>query len=209
MKKIPTLFERRFENHKVVEVLPVFTNAECAQAARFGIPTIKWDGSCCALFNGVFYKRYDAKKGKPIPENAIKCQEEADPVTGHLPCWVPVDKNDPADKWFAAALENTLNGVLYLPDGTYEAVGKHFQGNPYGRENDILVPHGKNRCSNFIIPTLRSHFTEDDAQMFAEDYLEYIRGYLTSHEIEGIVFWYDGAPVCKIKRTDFGLPWPD
>ena len=31
---------------------------------------------------------------------------------------------------------------------------------------------------------------------------------LTENAIEGIVFWLDGAPVCKIKRTDFGLPWP-
>lgn len=208
MKKIPTLFERMFENHKVTTVLPVFTNAECAKAAMFGTPTIKWDGSCCALHDGVFYKRYDAKKGKPIPEDAIKCQEEADPVTGHLPCWVPVYKDNPADKWFIAALQNTLNGVLYLPDGTYEAVGKHFQGNPYRRPNDILVPHGKDECDDFSKLLLPSYLSLEDTQMFAEDYLEYIRGYLTSHEIEGIVFWYDGAPVCKIKRTDFGLPWP-
>lgn len=27
-------------------------------------------------------------------------------------------------------------------------------------------------------------------------------------EIEGIVFWKDGEPLCKIKRTDFGFEWP-
>lgn len=24
---------------------------------------------------------------------------------------------------------------------------------------------------------------------------------------EGIVFWKDGQPQCKIKRSDFGFPW--
>lgn len=28
------------------------------------------------------------------------------------------------------------------------------------------------------------------------------------HEIEGIVFWKDGEPRCKIKRSDFGFEWP-
>ena len=37
---------------------------------------------------------------------------------------------------------------------------------------------------------------------------ENIKLYLETHEIEGLVFWLDGEPVCKIKRTDFGLPWP-
>lgn len=46
----------------------------------------------------------------------------------------------------------------------------------------------------------------------AEEYpsrtFEGIFKYFETHEIEGIVFWYDGKPVCKIKRTDFGLEWP-
>ena len=31
---------------------------------------------------------------------------------------------------------------------------------------------------------------------------------ICTHDIEGIVFWKDGAPQCKIKRTDFGFEWP-
>ena len=34
-----------------------------------------------------------------------------------------------------------------------------------------------------------------------------IRTYLDTHVIEGIVFWKDGQPQCKIKRKDFGFPW--
>ena len=87
----------------------------------------------------------------------------------------------------------------HLPDGTYEAIGKHFQGNPYHLENDILVPHGVCVYDDFVLPA--------DATS-CSDVLDYIREYLSSHKHEGIVFWMDGEPVCKIKRTDFGLPWP-
>ena len=37
---------------------------------------------------------------------------------------------------------------------------------------------------------------------------EGLRDYLREHEIEGIVFWKDGEPRCKIKRSDFGFKWP-
>ena len=34
-----------------------------------------------------------------------------------------------------------------------------------------------------------------------------IKDYLSQHNIEGIVFWKDGIPQCKIKRSDFGFSW--
>ena len=37
---------------------------------------------------------------------------------------------------------------------------------------------------------------------------EGIRKYLEEHNIEGLVFWLNGEPACKIKRSDFGYPWP-
>lgn len=98
MKKIPTLFEREFENHRIVRILPNISPDLAWVMAGDGVATIKWDGACCAVINGVFYKRYDAKHGKPVPPNAIKCQENADPVTGHLPCWVPCDRTATGDK---------------------------------------------------------------------------------------------------------------
>ena len=37
---------------------------------------------------------------------------------------------------------------------------------------------------------------------------EGIRGWLKEHDdCEGIVFWKDGEPKCKIKRSDFGFEW--
>lgn len=189
MIKIPTLFERRFENHKVVEVLPNITPG-CEEAFMHGIATIKLDGSCCAVIGGKLYKRYDVKGGKPVPEDAIKCQDEPDPITGHLPCWVQCERDNPADKWFWAAYDNKCTFLCAdcLVDGTYEAIGKHFQGNPYNIPHDILERHGK--CETVVDRTF-----------------EGVKAWLESHDHEGLVFWLNGEPVCKIKRSDFGLEW--
>lgn len=210
MKKIPTLFERVYENHKIVDILPNVTQGMEWVLQGKGVATLKVDGSCCAIINGEFYKRYDAKRGKPIPEGAIKCQEEADPITGHLPCWVKVDENKPEDKWFIEAYKTTIesgkiettNGGLAsgkiseyrefvypkLQDGTYEAIGVHFQGKPYNLQCDTMVKHGT--------ITINVERTFDG-----------IKKYLSEHYIEGIVFWLDGEPRCKIKRSDFGFEW--
>jgi len=28
-------------------------------------------------------------------------------------------------------------------------------------------------------------------------------------DIEGVVWWFNGQPVAKLKRRDFGLQWPE
>ena len=210
MKKIQTLFERVYENHKIVDILPNVTQGMEWVLEGKGIATLKVDGSCCAIINGEFYKRYDAKRGKQIPEGAIKCQEEPDPITGHLTCWVKVDENKPEDKWFMEAYKNAIDAgkiettnsglasgkiskhreFIYpkLQDGTYEAIGVHFQGNPYNLRSDTIVKHGT--------ITINVERTFDG-----------IKKYLSDHYIEGIVFWLDGEPRCKIKRSDFGFEW--
>lgn len=187
MKKIPTMFERVFEGHCVKEVKNQLTSPSALYALLHGIPTVKMDGSCCAIIGGVFYRRYDAKKGKKAPEGAIPCCE-ADPVTGHHPHWVKVDPDNPDDKWFVAAINNYPE--MWLQGTTYEAVGPHFNGNPYKLEKDVLIQHGA-QCVWDLVRTF-----------------EGVRHYLEKNPVEGLVFWVDGEPVCKIKRSDFGLPWP-
>lgn len=68
MKKIPTLFKRVYENHKIVGILPEVTEGFEWVLDGEGVPTVKYDGSCCAVIEGKLYKRYDAKKGKNPPE---------------------------------------------------------------------------------------------------------------------------------------------
>ena len=193
MKKIPTLFRREFEAHRVVRIDPDVTPGLEWVLAGEGVATEKVDGACCAVIDGKFYKRYDAKKNKKgvmktPPAGAIPC-DDPDPVTGHWPHWVPVDERDPADHWFVEAYKAATDGTL--PDGTYEAVGLHFQTNPYGMDHDVVVRHGVK-----VIDLPDRSF-------------EGIRDYLATHNIEGVVFWKDSQPRCKIKRKDFGLKWPD
>lgn len=186
MKKIPTLFERVYENHRIVDIKSNVTKGMEWVLDGEGVATVKFDGSCCAIINGEFYKRYDAKKGKKAPEGAIPCCEP-DPITGHHPHWVKVDKNNPADRWFVYALEHTSLSDDDC-DGTYEAIGLHFNGNPYKMAEDTLIPHG-HHC------------------VAVERTFEDIKKYLEDNYVEGLVFWKDGEPKCKIKRSDFGFEW--
>lgn len=198
MKKIPTLFKRVFENHKIVDITDEITPG-CEEAFLNGIATVKWDGACCAIIDGEFYKRYDAKKGKKAPEGAIPCCDP-DPVTGHWPHWVKVNPDDPADRWFMNACHNYVRIMTVFDkdldifreryfDGTYEAVGPHFNGNPEGLDEDVLFHHGA-------------------MDLDVERTFDGVKEFLKNNKIEGIVFWLDDEPVCKIKRTDFGFEWP-
>lgn len=147
------------------------------------------------------YKRYDAKKGKKAPVGAIPCQPEPDPITGHWPYWVELKEDNPADKWYLEAFNNSLSldysdASIIFKDGrehTFEAIGPHFQGNPYNISYDCVVAHG-----------FRQIFELQGIQLTFES----IKEYLKNNIIEGIVFWYADKPLCKIKRTDFGFEWP-
>ena len=186
MKKIPTLFKREFKDGKVVGITDeIYPGMEWVLNGE-GRATQKFDGSCCAIIKGEFYKRFDAKPGREIPDGAVPCCDP-DPVTGHHPHWVPVKKNDPADKWFMLAYKNS--GSTRLADGTYEAVGPHFNGNNDHFNADTLIRHGL--------------VTVEYPRSF-----EAAKQILSKRRMEGIVFWKDGQPQCKIKRSDFGLEWP-
>lgn len=111
-------------------------------------------------------------------------------MTGHWPHWVEIDKNNPADKWFIQAKINYRKfSYLALCNGTYEAIGPHFNRNPYGLNEDLIIPHG---CIHVKVN---------------RDF-ESIKNWLNENKVEGLVFWLNGEPVCKIKRTDFGYEWP-
>ena len=203
MRKIPTLFERVYENHKVVGItdklsdkrLQIVLDGRCT-------PTVKIDGSCCAVINDKWYKRYDAKAGKKVPEGAIPCQDTPDPVTGHWPHWVELNSDKADDKWYIIAFNN-YRELYKIESGdeiqpvTYEAIGPHFQGNPYKLEKDTLYRHGVSIIEELSNKPLT---------------IDILREYLYNNEIEGIVFWLTDPtgsyPICKIKRSDFGFEWP-
>lgn len=187
MKKIPTLFKRIFFSHNSFDITSEVTSGMEWVLNGGGVATVKVDGSCVAFLNGKCYKRYDAKNGKTPPQGAIPCCGP-DPVTGHWPHWVEIRPNNKADRWFLEAFINGDTGRY--GEGTYEAIGPHFQGNPYKLELDTLEKHGVR-----TIDELNRSF-------------DGIREYLRETPIEGIVFWRDGEPQCKIRRRDFGFDWP-
>ena len=185
LKKMPTLFERQFENHKIIKCLNVI-NSECEWVINGeGYATEKLDGTCCMIKDNQLYRRYDCKKGRKLPENVIPCQPEPDPITGHWPHWLLCDRNKPDDKYHFIAFDKKDN----WKDGTYELIGSHEQGNPYGLEDDILEKHGERILAN--VP--RNY--------------EGLKQYLKNTYIEGIVFYRGNGEICKIKRSDFGFVW--
>lgn len=192
MKKMKTLFKREFKNHRLVGTLPIVEEGCEWVLNGDGYATEKIDGTCCLIQDGILYKRFDYKQGRTLPEGAIPCQDDADPITGHFPHWVKVSADNPSDKWHIEALERFKERENYKCNewnGTYELVGPHFQGNPYGLFYDRLEKHG-----TFIL--------KDAPRTY-----EGIKQYLKDHYIEGIVFYRGNGEMCKIKRTDFGFEW--
>jgi hypothetical protein len=178
MKKIISLFKRNYDGDHLVrnEVIP---GAEWVVNGE-GIATRKWDGTCCMVRDGKLYKRYDVKKGRTVPANFEPAQE-ADPVTGHWPGWVPVG-DGPEDKYFREAF-----ALADHADGTYELCGPKVNGNPEGFSGHILVHHS--------ISKLYDCPRDFDG----------LREYLSKTNIEGIVWHHPDGRMVKIKAKDFGL----
>jgi len=185
MQKIISLFQRNYDGDRLVrdEVVP---GAEWVLAGE-GVATIKYDGTCCLVRDGKLYKRYDAKAGKQPPANFEPAQDP-DPVTGHWPGWVPVG-DGPEDQWHREAW---LLRYGKFADGTYELIGPKVQGNPYHQVQHSLARHGAATAGLENVPR---DFTG-------------LRAFFERERIEGIVWHHPDGRMVKIKRRDFGLPWP-
>ena len=224
MKKIPCLFKREFfDNHTAIlleELNTGYGHDGILNNPDFNslyYMTIKWDGAACAFINGYFYKRYDLKPGRKLPKDreCIPCQGKADDITGHFPHWIEVKENSPDDKWFTQALinffetdeiMNTDIGNMEIHDGTYECIGKHFQGNPYGLDDDFIVKHGA--------LTVEEKYPEIKELLIKNEYrLNYqlLREILSMMNDEGIVIYEreSNTPIYKIRKKDYSLTWKE
>lgn len=180
MKKISTLFKKDPANlGRVINEI----NPDNEWVLRNSIATRKFDGTASAIINGEIYKRYDVKKGRQAPENAIPCQEP-DAITGHHPHWVKCNRNDSSDKHHFEAFDKLIEKT----DGTYELIGPKIQGNPEKLTENCLVLHGSTVID---LPSIS---------------FEMIKEFLANEDIEGIVFHeIDGDRMCKIRKKDFGM----
>jgi len=189
MRKLKTLFIK--DPNDLSKVLNEI-DPDCKWVYEFGLPTRKFDGSACAVFEGILYKRYDSKinkktgKRKPVPDNAIPCQEP-DEITGHWPHWIKCERDKPEDKYFFEAFD-CLSEVI---DGTYELCGEKVQSNPEKIEGHKLLKHGSEILDllDFSYDNIREYFSKKE------------------NDIEGIVFHNkNNNEMCKIRKSDFGLP---
>jgi hypothetical protein len=192
MKKIKCLFKRDPETGLVAD--EVSEDAEWVFNGE-GIATRKFDGTCCMIKDGKFYKRYDAKHGKVPPENFIPAQEP-DSETGHWPGWVPVSEESPQDRYHMEAFargNQTAKAFLDpggMCDDTYELCGPKINGNPERLVTHELVQHGIN-----TFPIMHHPKSIDEIKEFLRD-----------RNIEGIVWHHkDDDRMVKIRQKDFGF----
>lgn len=181
MKKIPTIFERDFENnprfvtHKVNKVTQWVFDGE-------GVATRKYDGTSCLVENGRLWKRFEVRPGGNAPFGFKEA--DFDETTGKKQGWVEVG-NGNEDKWHREAVGGNPDKVS-LPDGTYELLGPKVQGNPEKYEKHTLIKHSD-----------AEQYTD-----FPRDF-EGIKDRLRNMDIEGIVWHHPDGRMAKIKKRDF------
>ena len=178
MRKIPTLFERDPENRSRVL-------AECAvDLPADAIATAKFDGTGVLIGAAGPHARRIVKPRKRTPDGFMPI--EYDDATGKTVGWEPMHQSGFVKFYKEAAAADLSRGF-----GTYELIGPKINGNPHGVEGHRLVEHGT---------TILHHVPTTDYGLAI-----WLR---QSCAWEGVVWWYDGAPVAKIKRRDFGYDWP-
>lgn len=192
MKKIPSVLERDWQGDRSRVVAEL--NPDCEWVMRGeGVATRQWDGTAVRVRGGRLFARADAKRGKTPPPGFEPCEDAPDPHTGHWPGWRPAHTG-PEDQWLQEAFE--ASGGETLCDGTYEAIGPRIGGNPECVDPHRLVRHGAD--------VLRF----DWAAKWAGDLYRNLISYLWLARIEGIVWHHPDGRMAKIKRRDFGIPWP-
>ncbi len=198
MKKMKTLFVIDREKQLAINEI----NSGCEWIFDKGVTaSVKFEGTAAMFLNGKLFKRWDRKLKKKfqriksrqgsdfkfkefmlkdIPEGAIACQEDFDPVTFHQPFWVEVTE-DKADQYFNEALSCSE----VVEGQTYELIGEKIQGNFYEIQGHKLVAHG----------SLIADITDFS--------FESIKKWLKGNNQEGLVFKHPDGRMCKIRRKDF------
>ncbi|XP_053742841.1 uncharacterized protein C12orf29 homolog [Synchiropus splendidus] len=139
---------------------------------------------------------------------------------GHIPGWVPVEKDNKQYCWHSAVVDHQAAGALALrPSGnmedaleivvvplvdlleqTLELIGTNVNGNPYGvgsksQPLHFLVPHGSICAKN--PPPVE---------------LQQLRRWLQESpdgKVEGIVWHCRDGTLVKVHRHHLNLPWPE
>ena len=202
MRKIETLFER-IKGSPLVKAV-VTQGCEWVLEGA-GIATEKFDGTCCAIIGGRLYKRHALKQNKTVPKEWLHWSFNPEQKSGHG--WSPVSPTDSSDQYHREA-GNLLNESLVLEDGTYELVGPKIQKNPYNLERHELWQHGSTRPGSITPIEWKPFSTSINGKLDIEYELGALRDYLAKRDMEGLVFHHPNGQMAKVKRRDFGFPWP-
>ncbi|XP_054475839.1 uncharacterized protein C12orf29 homolog isoform X2 [Anoplopoma fimbria] len=147
--------------------------------------------------------------GHPVPDE-----------NGHIPGWVPVEKDNKQYCWHASVVDSEARAALVLRpcaededmlevasvqladllEQTLELIGTNVNGNPYGLGSKkqpvhCLVSHGSVRIKS--PPPV-------DFQQLCSWFQESPEG-----RVEGIVWHCNDGTLIKVHRHHLGLRWPD
>lgn len=200
MRKIPTLFVRDPETHRVTE--EVTPGCEWVLNGE-GIATVKYDGTACLVtvdnyLKPTLRKRHTVKMEDITPPWPTGFQPSGQWQNGKQPGWMPVG-DGPEDQYHREAFEIFLSNDENFEDdmlkfeaiGTYELCGPKIRGNPERYVKHTLTKHGSARISQ-------------NPRTF-----EAIKDYLGGHNVEGIVWHHqEYGWMTKIKGKDFGFKRP-
>lgn len=185
MRKIQSLFQRNYDGDRLVrdEVVP---GSEWVIAGE-GIATRKFDGTCCLFRDGRWWKRYEVKSGG-VPPNGFEPANEIDEQTGKQQGWLPIGSG-PENRWHQEAIDigEAADGCSFDEGQTYELCGPKINGNPEEIQSHVMYEHGSERL-------------HDAPRTFHA-----LREYLTTANVEGIVWHHPDGRMVKIKAKDFGI----
>ncbi|XP_041964776.1 uncharacterized protein C12orf29 homolog [Alosa sapidissima] len=164
---------------------------------------------------------------KAVPDNWVPAQKvqhiDGDPVPdeyGHIPGWVPVEKNNKQYCWHSSVIEYETGEALLLrplrEDGemleitcvplselqeqTLELIGTNVNGNPYGL--------GSKKCPiHFLVPHGILNIRDPPPVSYKELYTwlsECDQG-----KVEGIVWHCNDGALFKLHRHHVNLTWPN
>lgn len=182
MNKIPTIFVRDLSKQPALVVPEWVPSCEWVRDGE-GVATRKYDGTCCMIRGGAFYKRRELRPGDAIPAGFESLG--TDENTGKTVGWVAVT-DGPEDRWHREAFDV----LTTKSDGTYELVGPKTQGNKDRFDGNRLVAH-------------------DAAAPYPDAPRDFdgLKTWLATETIEGLVWHHPDGRMAKIKRRDFGLKW--
>ena len=188
MRKIPTVFRRGEHNRRYVTPV-VMHRCEWVLAGE-GVPTRKYDGTCCMFDGTAWWARREVKPGKQTPPNfvAIEHDEQTDKTVG----WEPMEQS-PFARWHADALAAESRYEGGFPSGTYELCGPKVNNNPERFDDHCLIHHA-------------TEADGIDTREFEPLSFGSIRSLvltLGDEGLEGIVWHHPDGRMAKVKVRDF------